>query len=210
MMEREVGAWNDDLLKATASASKKPTKLKQEPLIEKCKEIYRQIRSKDSTARVPKCMEDELDPPYARATAKSMVKGQVAKLKLKKDGGEPTQSSANRKLTYENAKEKRIASSTKEELEAHRLNHNARNLAHHMKKKLSSQVSSDVDTPLSNESRMELLSNECLAVISSAAEKCDELNYILQQKGDTTLLKRMDLPPLSASKMAELCKYLFV
>lgn len=205
MMEREVGAWNDMLTKSIAGKGKKPGLLKQEPLIEKCKEIYRQIRSEDSTARVPKCMEDELSPPYAKGTIKSMVKGQVNRLKLKKDGGEPTGSSANQKVRNAKAKEKRIASSTEEELEAHRLNNNAINQKAHMKRKLSSQV---VDTTtLSNKPRMELLSNECLAVISRAAAGSDELNYILRQKGDTALLKRMDLPPLSDSKMDELCEY---
>jgi hypothetical protein len=180
MMERKVGAWNDMLTKSIAGKGKKPKTMKQEPLIEKCKEIYRQIRSEDSTARVPKCMEDELGPPYAKATAKSMVKGQINKLKLKKDGDEPTSSSANNKERTAKAKEK-LASSTEEELEARRLNHNAITQRAHMRKKLSSQV---VDTtPLSNEPKMELLSDECLATISRAAARSDELNYILRQKG---------------------------
>ena len=57
---------------------------------------------------------------------------------------------------------------------------------------------------------IELLSDECLAAISRAAEGCDKLNYILQQKGNAALLERMDLPLLSESKIAELCKYLLL
>ena len=57
---------------------------------------------------------------------------------------------------------------------------------------------------------MELLSGECLVAISRAAAGCDKLNYILQQKGNATLLERMDLPLLSESKIAELCKYLLL
>lgn len=201
MMEREMTVYNNNLVRANKSKNK-PPQVDRKNLIFKGEQIFRKKRSEDPTARVPKCMEGQLSPPYANCTVQGMVTTSVKKLKLQKDGSAPSQCSANEKIRKAKQKEKE----TPEEAEARRLRDAEAKRRETIERKLSSQV---IDTtPLSNEPRMELFSNECLAVIVSAATKCDKLNYILHQKGNTKLLQRMNLPPLPDSKMAELCKYL--
>jgi len=201
MMEKEMTVYNNNLVRANKSKNKPPN-VDRKDLIHKGEQIFRKKRSLDPTARVPKCMEGQLSAPYANSTVKGMVETAVKKLKLQKDGRAPSQCSANTKVRNAKQKEKE----TPEEAEARRLRNAEANRREKMERKLSSQV---IDTtPLSNEPRMELFSNECLAVIVSAATKCDKLNYILHQVGNKALQKRMNLPPLAASKMAELCKYL--
>lgn len=198
MMKKEIGEYND-IARSFLHAKKKPPKLDRKNLILKGEQIFRQKRSDDSTVRVPKCMEDRLSPPYADSTIERMVSTAVNKLKLQKDGSEPSNCSANRKVRNAKQKEKR----TPEEAEARRLRDAETTRRITMEKKMSFQV----DTVIPIGPKMELLSNECLAVIVSAATKCDKLNYILHQVGNKGLLKRMNLPTLSASTMAELCKY---
>jgi len=138
-MKTEVGDYND-MARSCLHANKKPPKLDRKNLMSKGEELFRQKRSEDSTVRVPKCMEDRLDPPYANSTIERMVFNAVTKLKIQKDGSAPSNCSANKKVRNAKQKEKE----TPEEAEARRLRNAETKRREMMERKMSFQVDTDI------------------------------------------------------------------
>ena len=73
--------------------------LDRKALTVRVKDIFREERLKNPKQRVPIDM-TELGEPFGKATAATMVQGEVMRLKNKKDGGAPTNSTEVLKVRY--------------------------------------------------------------------------------------------------------------